>query len=66
MSGSNDETLRLWDAETFTEIGNPFEGHSDWVNCVSFSSDGHRIVSGGDDKLFVCGMSQLESKLEIL
>ncbi len=50
VSGSYDETLRLWDAETFTEIGNPFEGHSDDVDCVSFSSDGHRIVSGGFDK----------------
>ncbi len=32
-----------------TEIGNPFEGHSDRVFWVSFSSDGHRIVSGGDN-----------------
>ncbi len=66
VTGSWDKTLRLWDLETFTEIGNPFEGHSDWVDCVCFSSDGHRIVSGGDDKQFGFGVSQLESKLEIL
>ncbi len=49
MSGSADKTLRLWDLETFTQIGNPLEGHSNMISWVSFSSDGRRIVSGGSD-----------------
>ncbi len=35
---------------TFAQIGGPFNGHSDWVWGVSFSSDGLRIVSSGRDK----------------
>ncbi len=50
MSGSRDKTLRLWDTKTFAQIEDPLNGHSDWVWCVSFSSDGLRIASGGRDK----------------
>jgi len=31
-------------------IGEPLQGHSDWVQSVAFSPDGTRIVSGFDDK----------------
>jgi len=49
VSGSEDNTIRLWDAETGDPIGNPLEGHSDYVTSVAFSPDGSRIVSGSDD-----------------
>ena len=33
VSGSADETTRLWDAETAAPIGNPITGHRDDVTC---------------------------------
>ena len=50
VSGSQDKTLRLWDADTGQPIGAPLEGHKDSVWSVAFSPDGHRIVSGSWDK----------------
>ncbi|CCA76432.1 related to WD40-repeat protein (notchless protein), partial [Serendipita indica DSM 11827] len=48
-SGSEDKTIRLWDAETGKQIGQPLEGHTGQVNSVTFSPDGCRIVSGAGD-----------------
>ncbi|MEL6491963.1 MAG: hypothetical protein AAFQ95_18565, partial [Cyanobacteria bacterium J06621_3] len=48
VSGSGDNTLRLWDLEG-NAIGAPFEGHSNSVSSVAFSPQGDRIVSGSDD-----------------
>ena len=36
MSGSLDKTVRLWDIETRLAVGEPFIGHEDSVNSVSF------------------------------
>jgi WD40 repeat protein len=49
VSGSNDNTLRLWDLHG-NQIGQPFQGHEDWVRSVAFSPDGRLIVSGSADK----------------
>ncbi|KAJ6538178.1 quinon protein alcohol dehydrogenase-like superfamily, partial [Mycena vulgaris] len=49
VSGSNDNTVRVWDAETQTQIRAPLRGHTDWVQSVAFSADGTHIVSGSDD-----------------
>jgi WD40 repeat protein len=46
VSGSDDKTLRLWDANTGQPIGQPLKGHESPVNSVAFSPDGTRIVSG--------------------
>ncbi|KIM86608.1 hypothetical protein PILCRDRAFT_309458 [Piloderma croceum F 1598] len=52
VSGSEDHTLRLWDASTSQTIGSPFVGHSAMVASVAFSPDGGEIVSGSlDDTL---------------
>ncbi|BCR85773.1 WD40 repeat domain-containing protein [Aspergillus chevalieri] len=48
-SGSNDATIKLWDATT-GELQNTLTGHSDWVNAVAFSPDGKQIASGSDDR----------------
>ncbi|MBT9313849.1 hypothetical protein IXB50_00215 [Leptothoe spongobia TAU-MAC 1115] len=48
VSGSADNTLRLWDREG-NPIGQPLEGHRDSVWSVAFSPQGDRIVSGSSD-----------------
>jgi len=50
VSGSWDNTIRLWDAETSETIGKSLEGHSDGVYSIAFSPNGSRIMSGSSDK----------------
>jgi WD40 repeat protein len=38
-SCSNDNTVRLWDAQTGRAIGDAMVGHTKWVNSVFFSPD---------------------------
>ena len=49
LSGSWDETLKLWDVATGREI-RTFSGHGDGVTSVSFSPDGKFALSGSWDK----------------
>ena len=49
ISGSNDRTIRIWDAKTGASVGKPLEGHTDSVRSVAYSSNGQRIVSGSSD-----------------
>ena len=49
MSGSDDNTLKVWDAQTGQETLT-LKGYTGHVRSVSFSPDGKRIVSGSDDK----------------
>jgi len=48
VSGSDDKTVRIWDATTGTEV-TKMEGHSGSVWSVAFSPDGARVVSGSYD-----------------
>jgi WD40 repeat protein len=48
VSGSDDNSVRVWDASTGVEL-KELKGHTRSVNSVAFSSDGTRIVSGSDD-----------------
>jgi WD40 repeat protein len=45
--GNEDFSIRIWDAETGTQIGSPLSGHKDPVRSVCFSPCGTKIVSGG-------------------
>jgi WD40 repeat protein len=49
VSGSDDYTVRIWDARTGTQLA-VMDGHTDAVRCVAFSSDGAYIVSGSRDQ----------------
>jgi tRNA A-37 threonylcarbamoyl transferase component Bud32/Tol biopolymer transport system component len=48
LSGSNDNTARLWDVETGKELRR-FEGHGDIVTAVAISPDGRRALSASKD-----------------
>ena len=49
VSGSSDQTLKVWDLETGSEI-QTLKGHSGLVLAVSVTPDGKRAVSGSSDQ----------------
>ena len=49
LSGSDDETVRLWDLVNGREI-RKFEGHTGKIHSVAFSQKGKTALLGGDDK----------------
>ena len=49
VSGSFDNTIKLWDAEKGGEALLTLRGHQETVLSVAFSPDGKRIVSGSED-----------------
>ena len=49
VSGSNDNSARIWDTCTGKQIGEPLTRHIGTVYSVAYSPDGHHVVSGSDD-----------------
>ncbi len=49
LTGSADNTARLWDAATGQPIGLPMQ-HQGHVSAVAFSPDGRAVVTGSEDK----------------
>jgi WD40 repeat protein len=51
VSGSNDKTIRIWDARSGAadEVFPPLSGHEGRISSVAFSPDGKHIVSGSSD-----------------
>src|SRR5258707_12104374 len=45
VSGSDANTIRIWDAESGTVIGEPLTGHRGGGNSVAYSPDGRHIIS---------------------
>jgi WD40 repeat protein len=50
VTGSSDQTIRIWDAETGAAVGRPLVGHDGEVLSVACSGDGRRIISGSSDR----------------
>ena len=50
VSGSQDQTICVWDAMTGETVAGPFRGHLSRVTSVAFSPDGQHIVSGSADQ----------------
>ena len=48
-SGSNDQTIRLWDLPT-GQCLHILNEHTSWVRSVIFSSDGQILFSSSDDR----------------
>ena len=48
MSGSDDNTLKVWDAQPGQETLT-LKGHSESVTSVSYSPEGKRIISSSRD-----------------
>ena len=49
VSGSDDKSVRVWDASTGAAL-QQLNGHTDYVFSVAFSHDSIHIVSGSSDK----------------
>ncbi len=51
ISGSDDETVRVWDLATGAPVGRPFTGHSRWVRVLAEAElDGRPVVISGSDE----------------
>jgi len=50
VTGCDDMTIRIWDAETGTVVGEALKGHTGMVESVNYSPDGQHIISGSRDK----------------
>jgi energy-coupling factor transporter ATP-binding protein EcfA2 len=62
VSGSDDNTIKLWNVETGKEI-RTLKGHDNWVRSVNFSPDGKTLVSGSDDKTIKLWKVETDSNL---
>ena len=51
VSGSWDNTIRVWDAVTGEVVSGPLQGHTESVNSVAFSSHVKHIVSGSNNSV---------------
>jgi WD40 repeat protein len=49
LSGSNDRTIRIWNAQTGITVLEPLRMHTSGVLSVAFSPDGTRFASGATD-----------------
>ncbi|KHO28341.1 hypothetical protein QQ44_02125 [Mycolicibacterium setense] len=48
-TAADDGTVRMWNADTGAQVGDPLAGHTGTVWSAAFSPDGKRIATGGAD-----------------
>jgi len=48
-TGSDDNTIRLWDVASQRVLGQSLQGHTKWIADIAFSVDGKILASGSDD-----------------
>jgi len=53
VTGSRDKTLRIWNVQKGTLLGEPLQGHQASIFSVAVSPDGRRIASGGQDNTVI-------------
>ncbi len=63
IAAADDHSVWLWDAET-TALKARLEGHADWVNAASLSSDGVTLATGASDHS-IC-LWDINSQQEVL
>ena len=64
MTGSQDSTAKVWDANTGQELMT-LTGHDDWVNSAVYSPDGKRIATAGSDGIVQIYTTDIEELLQI-
>ncbi|EUC66504.1 tyrosine kinase catalytic domain protein, partial [Rhizoctonia solani AG-3 Rhs1AP] len=50
VTASDDQTIRIWDAQSGYSTTKPLKGHTEHVHSAVFSPDGTRIASGSRDR----------------
>jgi len=50
VTASDDRTVRIWDTQTYSQVGDALTGHTDAVWSACFSPDGTLVVSASADR----------------
>ncbi|KIJ07268.1 hypothetical protein PAXINDRAFT_52332, partial [Paxillus involutus ATCC 200175] len=66
ISTSADETVRIWDAGTGKQVGEPLLGHAAQTLGIAISTDRTKIVSGGDDGKIIMWSAETRAIIRII
>ncbi|KIK91990.1 hypothetical protein PAXRUDRAFT_603243 [Paxillus rubicundulus Ve08.2h10] len=66
VSTSLDETVRIWDAGTGKQVGEPLLGHAAETIGIAISTDGTKIVSGGEDGKIIMWSAEARTIIRII
>ncbi|KIJ05800.1 hypothetical protein PAXINDRAFT_92934, partial [Paxillus involutus ATCC 200175] len=66
VSTSWDETVRIWDAGTGKQMGEPLLGHAAKTCGIAISTDGTKIVSGGGDGKIIMWSAETRAIIRII
>ncbi|KAF9234524.1 WD40-repeat-containing domain protein [Melanogaster broomeanus] len=66
FSTSSDETVRIWNADTGKQVGERLLGHAAVTSGIAVSSDGTKILSGGDDGKIIMWSAETREIIRII